>query len=138
MVSGAARLHMPLLVNPDYRPLYAEAKLGRCIHCGNWRGQHRGRSINDDEMYCVLYQLTSTSFTRPEIPIYCDNKGRDASPVLPEFVTVESRTGTAARGWCNDCDFGSNWVSPREAFDWAYTHVEDRHHIAPGTPTEKP
>ena len=48
--------------------------------------------------------------------------------LLPEFVSVVSRTGTSARAWCDHCDFGSNgWVSPREAFDWAYGHVRERH-----------
>jgi hypothetical protein len=48
--------------------------------------------------------------------------------LLPEFVTVVSRTATSARGWCDHCDFGScGWVSPREAFDWAYQHVRERH-----------
>ena len=48
-------------------------------------------------------------------------------PELPEFICVESRTGTSARAWCNNCDFGSMWVSPHEAFDWAYAHIEDEH-----------
>lgn len=48
-------------------------------------------------------------------------------PALPEFVTVMSRTGTSARWWCDDCDWGGGWVSPREAFDGAYEHVNSRH-----------
>lgn len=50
-----------------------------------------------------------------------------AKPELPEFVTVTSRTGTSSRWWCDDCDWGGGWVSPREAFDGAYEHVNARH-----------
>lgn len=51
-------------------------------------------------------------------------------------IVVEARTGTSCRGWCNQCAYGTaGYVSPREAWDWAYEHAEKKHGYKPTAQT---
>lgn len=63
-----------------------------------------------------------------------EEERREDVKKIPEGldIVVEGRTGTSVRGWCNQCDYGTGgYVSPREAWDWAYAHAETQHGYTP-------
>lgn len=89
-----------------------------------FKNRNGNLAVDVDGQFAGWIDLASAGL----IGVVSSQPARRSNMELPSFVTVLSRTGTSARAWCDECDFGSNgFVSPREAFDWAYGHVATRH-----------
>lgn len=101
-----------------------------------WNRLRTGRVgwATHDEIAAILRQEADAVLAALQREGYAVVKLPKPPPELPEYLTVESRTGTSARWWCADCDFGGMWDSPRGAFDGAYEHLEQRHPQCRGGP----